>query len=226
MPVLSVVVPVLNDRAAAERLLGQIPSGSDLELIVVDGGNDAQLEELVAIVAARGMAARYARGTPGRARQMNAGAALAKGRWLLFLHADSNMPPGWFEGFTSHTRNVGGGWFQFAIDHEAWQARMVEEGVRWRVRLLHLPFGDQGLFVRRDVFDRLDGFRDIPLMEDVDFVRRLVKETSVVEIPLPIGTSARRWLADGWIRRSTRNLILLTLFFLRVPPARLARWYG
>ena len=237
MRALSVVVPVLDDRAAAERLFGLIPAGGGIELIVVDGGHDVQLEQRVAMIDGRGLSARYIRTLPGRARQMNAGAAAATGDWLLFLHADSEMPDEWFDVLATHThpvsRNgltpflgVGGGWFQFAIADPAWQARVIEWGVRLRVRLLSLPYGDQGIFVRRDMFTQLGGFRDMALMEDVDFVRRLVKETRVVELPVPIKTSPRRWRAGGWFRRSGRNLALLTLYYFGVPPARLARWYG
>ena len=96
----------------------------------------------------------------------------------------------------------------------------------WRVRLFRLPYGDQGLFVRRSLFDAMGGYRDIPLMEDVEFVRRLTRRARIVEPPIAIATSARRWRRDGWLRRSARNLALLALYFLRMPPERLARWYG
>jgi GT2 family glycosyltransferase len=93
------------------------------------------------------------------------------------------------------------------------------------VRFLRLPYGDQGLFVRRRTFVALGGYRDIALMEDVELVRRLVDAGPVVEVPRPITTSARRWRRDGWFRRSARNLTLLSLYFCGVPPRVLARWY-
>ena len=216
MPSLSIVIPVLHDRAAVEQQLADIGRDPEVELIIVDGGHDDMLERISPI---------YLRSLPGRARQMNAGAAVATGEWLLFLHADSRLPPGWLHVFRSHVRDADGGWFEFALDDRAWQARVIEYGVRWRVRLFRLPYGDQGIFVRRRVFEELHGFRDIPLMEDVDFVRRLVSNYRVAELPAAITTSARRWRRDGWFRRSGRNLILLTLYYLGVPPARLARWY-
>ena len=116
---------------------------------------------------------------------MNAGAAAATGEWFLFLHADSRLPPGW----TAHLRRAAvdatGGWFRFALDDPAWQARLIERGVAWRVRLFRLPYGDQGLFVRRQVFVALGGFRELPLLEDVDFVRRLVRSGRAVRAAAP-----------------------------------------
>lgn len=217
---ISIIVPVLEDRAALVRLLDQIPPDPDVELIVSDGGSDAGLER---IVPPRGLLVRAGR---GRARQMNAGAAAATGEWLLFLHADSVLPLDWRSRFAAGTAHADAGWFQFALDDSAWQARLIEWGVRRRVRWLGLPYGDQGLFVRRAVFERLGGYRDLPLMEDVELVRRVLRTARCVELPVPITTSARRWRRDGWLRRSGKNLLLLALYFAGVAPARLARWYG
>jgi GT2 family glycosyltransferase len=119
-----------------------------------------------------------------------------------------------------------GGWFRFALDDPAWQARLIERGVALRVRLLRLPYGDQGLFVRRDVFMTLGGFREWPLLEDVEFVRRLVRAGPTHEVRLPLITSARRWRQDGWFRRSARNLAIISCYFAGMAPARLARWYS
>jgi rSAM/selenodomain-associated transferase 2 len=217
---ISIIVPVLDDRAALVRLLAEIPPDPDLELIVADGGSDAELDR---IVPPRGHLVRAA---PGRARQMNAGAAAAMGEWLLFLHADSTLPPDWHVRFLAGTEHAEAGWFQFALDDPAWQARLIERGVRLRVRWLRLPYGDQGLFVRRAIFERLGGYRDLPIMEDVELVRRLTRTARCVELPLPLATSARRWRRDGWVRRSGTNMLLLALYFAGVAPSRLARWYG
>lgn len=220
-PAVTLVIPVLFDADATSALLSSIPSDSDLEIIVVDGGVDPRLD---AIVAGRQGAILQCSGR-GRARQMNAGAASATGDWLLFLHADSTLPAGWQAAIAALPDDVVGGWFQFALDDAAWQARVIERLTAWRVRHLHLPYGDQGMFVRRHVFEALEGFPDLPLMEDVAFVRRLVRAGHVVEIPLPLRTSARRWRRDGWFRRSTKNLLLVTLYFAGIAPERLARWY-
>ena len=217
----SVVVPVLADLAAAERLLSRFPADPRVELIVVDGGHEPALEHLISSSAGT----RLIRSRPGRAIQMNAGAAIARGEWLLFLHADSTLPAHWVELFVDVPADACGGWFRFALDDPSWQARVIERGVAWRVRLLRLPYGDQGLFVRRTLFVALRGFKELPLMEDVDFVRRLVAAGPVVELPASLQTSARRWRQDGWLRRSARNLLVLLLYAAGVSPERLARIY-
>jgi rSAM/selenodomain-associated transferase 2 len=220
-PVVTLVIPVLFDADAASSLLARLSPTPDVEIIVVDGDADGRLDPLVA---AHG-AARLQRSDAGRGRQMNAGARDANGEWLLFLHADSTLPGGWLAAIAGLESEVIGGWFQFALDDRAWQARVVERLTAWRVSWLGLPYGDQGVFVRRRVFDQLGGFREWPLMEDVDFVRRLVRAGRVTSLPLRLATSSRRWRRDGWFRRSWKNLALVALFFLGVPPARLARWY-
>ncbi len=204
MVLVSAIVPVYRDSAALEALRASLPRDPRLELIV------AEPPPL------------------GRGAQMNAGARRASGDWLLFLHADSRLPDGWLDVFAASTRHpdVRGGWFRFGLDAAAWQARVIERLVRLRVRLFRLPYGDQGIFVRRDVFTSLNGYCEWPLMEDVNFVRRLVRSGPVVELPIVLATSARRWEHDGWFRRSARNLSILTLYSLGIPPHTLARLYS
>jgi rSAM/selenodomain-associated transferase 2 len=221
-PLVSVIVPVLADRDAIRQLIPHIPPDLRVEIIVAEAGSGPGPEPLsqgrpdITVIHT----------PPGRGGQMNAAAGLARGEWLLFLHADSRLPTGWLDLFQStYVQEVVGGWFQFALDDRAWQARLIERGVALRVRLFRLPYGDQGLFVRRHTFAALGGYREIALMEDVEFVRRLVAAGRVVELPHALITSARRWRRDGWFCRSARNLTLLSLYFCGVPPRVLARWY-
>jgi rSAM/selenodomain-associated transferase 2 len=217
----SVVIPVLADREAAGQLVGQLRVDPRVEIII--SSPNPGLESLE-----NGRPdLRVVRTATGRAVQMNAGARLARGDWLLFLHADSRVPEGWLDAFEkAATAGIVGGWFRFGLDDASWQARWIERGVAVRVRLFRLPYGDQGLFVRRQTFAALGGYREMPLMEDVDFVGRLTRAGGVAEIPLPIVTSARRWRRDGWFRRSARNLALVSLYFCGVSPDRLAKWYS
>ena len=220
-PIVTVVIPVLSDADAVARVLRQIPAGADIEVVIVDGAQDPRLGD----IADAHPRARVQRTPAGRGRQMNAGAEGASGEWLFFLHADSVLPEGWTSAFGSLDATVVGGWFQFALDDAAWQARVIERLVAWRVKYLRLPYGDQGLFVRRCQFRSLGGFSEWPLLEDVAFARRLVRGGPVAELPLALKTSSRRWRRDGWFRRSTMNLAIVALYFVGVSPTRLARWY-
>lgn len=222
VPLVSVVVPVLGDTAALGHLLQQIPPDPHIDVVVVDGGSDSD----VARMAGLRPGTRVIRTSAGRGTQMNAGAAAAHGDWLLFLHADSRLPEGWHDQLSTAPSDVIGGWFRFALDDTAWQARLIERLVAWRVRLWRLPYGDQGLFVRRASFGALGGYLELPLLEDVEFVRRLVRAGNVMELPLRLYTSPRRWHRDGWFRRSARNAAIVALYFAGVSPSRLSRWYS
>jgi len=221
---LSIVIPVLNDIEPLERLLASIRPDPCVDIVVVNGG--APDERLVAIC--RRPDVRLVTSATGRGCQMNVGASAAAGRWIVFLHADTRLPPQWIDELhrAGAVPAVVGGSFRFRLDSEAWQARVIERAVERRVHWLDLAYGDQALFVRRDVFDELGGYREWPLMEDVDFVRRLRRAGRLYHSAQAVLTSARRWEREGWWRRSARNVLLQTLFFAGVSPARLAEWYS
>jgi rSAM/selenodomain-associated transferase 2 len=224
-PLVSVVVPSCGDAALLARLAGDLAPSPGVEYIVSRTGPDDPAE--AALRTAR-PDLRWVCGPRGRGVQLNAGAAVAAGRWLWFVHADSRLPAGWIDVFRDldHAQPaVVGGSFTFRLDSPAWQARVIERGVAWRVRWLGLPYGDQGLFVRRDVFTAMHGFAPWPLMEDVEFVRRLTRRGRLVHLSQQVTTSARRWERDGWWRRSGANLVTLSGYFLGIRPERLARRY-
>ena len=223
---MSIVIPTLRDSALLAAAIESIATGPDpsIEIIVANGGtHDGRLAELEA-------GARHVRvmsSLPGRGRQMNAGARAARGRWLLFLHADTRLTPGWLADLRAIDPNPGvvAGSFRFALDSPTRWARLIERAVAARVRALNLPFGDQALFVRRDVFAAIEGYRETAVMEDVDFVCRVRRAGQLHHSRRPAVTSARRWETEGWLFRSVANVALLVLFFLGVSPTRLARMY-
>ena len=224
-PLVSIVIPVRNDATALAQLLAQLTPGPDVEVIVSVG---RPIDEATNGVRRQRPDVQWVESAPGRGVQLNAGAAQATGDWLWFVHADSRLPAGWREAFremaSAHERCVGGS-FRFALDARAWQARLLEQLVAWRVAWLGLPYGDQGIFVRRPVFHSVGGFRPLPLMEDVEFVSRLKGQGRLRHLSLKMTTSARRWEREGWFRRSAGNLWILTMYMVGVSPQRLARRY-
>ncbi|MFN8062593.1 MAG: TIGR04283 family arsenosugar biosynthesis glycosyltransferase [Vicinamibacterales bacterium] len=224
-PVISVVIPVLRDPVELRARLEELSILPHVESLVVDAGErDDVTDELVE----RFPQVRWLSGPVGRGAQMNVGARAARGRWIVFLHADTELAAGWTRAVSSleHETNVAGGSFRLALRSTAWQARAIEWGVAWRVRLFDLPYGDQAIFVRRNVFWSLGGYREMALMEDVDLVRRLRKAGyDMRALPLTATSSARRWERDGWWYRSCVNVALVSLFTLGVAPRRLAPIY-
>jgi rSAM/selenodomain-associated transferase 2 len=214
----SIIIPVYRDAEALARTL-DTTDFDGAEVIVAAAEGDASL----ALLRASRLDLTWVTAPRGRARQMNAGAAVAHGGWLLFLHADTRLTPGWRAAIDrAHTHaGVNLGCFRFALDSPSLAARLIEMGVRLRVRLFALPYGDQALFVRREAFAELGGYTDLPIMEDVDLVRRLRDTGRLYAASEEAVTSARRWEEDGWLRRTARHLSLIVRYFAGVHPERL-----
>ena len=216
---LTVVIPMLNAGASLGACLAMLDAAD--EIVVVDGGS---IDDGVAIAECAG--ARVIAAPRGRGSQMRAGAEAAHGDWLLFLHADTQLGADWREAVAAHVAAAPecAGHFDLRLDDDAWQARVVERGVAWRSRMLGLPYGDQGLLISRRLYDEVGWFRPLALMEDVDLVRR-IGQHRLRRLDATALTSANRWRRDGWLRRTTRNLICLALYAVGVAPSRIALFY-
>ena len=218
---LSVVIPALNAAAtlpASIAALLRLPG----EVVVIDGGSTDGTAEVAARLGALVVSA-----PRGRGRQLAAGVAAARGDWLLLLHADTVLSPGWAAvAYRFMAENPDkAGYFRFVLDADEPQARTLERRVAWRCRRFGLPYGDQGLLIPRTLLGDIGGIADLPLMEDVDLVRRIGR-ARLVALEADAVTSAARYRRDGWRARSLRNLLCLALYFLRVPPRLIVRLYG
>jgi rSAM/selenodomain-associated transferase 2 len=220
---LSVVIPTLDAATELRKTLASLASPVVREIIVADGGS---VDGTVAVARAAG--ARMIAAPRGRGTQLAAGGAAARGEWLLFLHADCRPVRGWADavaGFAAAPDAAGrAGYFSFALDDDCRAARRLERIVAWRCRALALPYGDQGMLISRVLYDAVGGYAPIPLMEDVDLVRRLGR-TRLAPIRIAVRASAQRYREGGYIRRPLRNLLCLALYFLGVAPGRIARIY-
>jgi len=225
MAPLSVVIPTLE---AADRIgpclgaLGEaLMDGVIHEVVIADGGSTDGIADIVEAVGARLVTA-----PPGRGTQLAAGARAARGRWLLFLHADTVLSPGWGAAVLAHIQTLPGqaGFFSLQFDTPGLAPRIVANWANLRAALFALPYGDQGLLVSRTLYDKAGGYPDIPLMEDVALVRRIGR-LRLARLDAEAVTSAARYGADGWLRRGWRNLTTLALYFLGADPQWLARRY-
>jgi rSAM/selenodomain-associated transferase 2 len=221
MPV-SVIVPTLNEERGIVATLRRARQPGVHEIVVVDGGSVDSTRALAHELADLVLSA-----PRGRAAQMNAGAARASGDILLFLHADTLVPDGFAQAIAAACGEpeVIGGRFDVTLLPSSPLLRLTGELMNWRSRLSRIATGDQGIFIRRDVFERLGGYADIPLMEDIDLSRRMKRAGRIACLPQRVTTSARRWQTEGVIRTILLMWSLRALYFLGVSPSRLRRLY-
>ena len=219
----SVLIPTLNAEASLPATLADL-RGQVAEIIIADGGSTDGTPEI-----ARANGAHVITAPPGRGSQLRAAAAAATQPWLLALHADTRPGQGWQDAvaafITRPEAATKAGYFRFALDDASPEARRLEAMVAWRCRWLGLPYGDQGLLIRRDFYQALGGYEAIPLMEDVALIRRIGRKR-LVALPAAFVTSAEKWRQQGWYARSARNLFCLSLWFAGVSPERIARLYA
>jgi rSAM/selenodomain-associated transferase 2 len=224
----SVIIPTFNEATTIEDFCTSLAAFPDVECIIADGGSIDGTQQVLEKVCGRFANVRWLEAPRGRARQMNAAARIATGNWLLFLHADTVLPEASYHRFRDEIMrtDLNAGAFTFHIAHEDWRYRYLEWYVAQRCRFLKLPFGDQAIFARKDVFMRLGGYReDFPLMEDVDFVSRANTDAGFRVLDAPVFTSARRYEHEGYWKRAAGNVYLQLLYRCGVHPERLAALY-
>jgi rSAM/selenodomain-associated transferase 2 len=223
-PDLDVVIPTLNAGATLAATLAALRGELSVDVAVCDGGST---DDTVAI--ARQAGATVVTAPAGRGGQLAAGALAGDASWILFLHADTVLEPGWIgaaRAFMARRTNIGkAGYFRLRFDAVDPRARRVERLAAWRSSRFGLPYGDQGLLIARALYEYLDGFKPLPLMEDVEFARRVGRK-NLVPLDAEAVTSAARYERDGWVMRPLRNLSCLALYLAGLPPRTIARLYG
>lgn len=224
-PQLTVVVPVLNEEKRAGALAHHLNS-LPCPVIVVDGGSSDDTRESLAGAAAGHVT--IIDSAPGRGRQMNAGAVRARTPVVLFLHADTELPP---DGVSLAVRALGRneakwGRFDVRFDHPTPLLHLVARFMNWRSAATGICTGDQGLFMTMAVFEEAGGFADIPLMEDIDLCRRLKRIGKPARVRSPVVTAARRWRAEGTARTVITMWWLRLRYWMGASPATLAKRYG
>lgn len=219
---ISIIISVLNEARNISRTLEILKNKPNIEVIVVDGGSE---DETVFIAQSFGV--KVISTFPGRASQMNTGAAVATGNILLFLHGDTCLPANFEILITAALAKpkIVGGAFKLGIDAKIRGRIIVEKMVNWRSRLFSLPYGDQAIFLKSTIFHQLGGFPNLPLMEDFEFILQLRRLGKIEIVPMAVLTSGRRWEKLGIIRTTLINQLIIIGYLLGISPLKLASWY-
>ena len=216
---MNIIIPTWQAAATLPATLSSLAEAA-CPIIVADAGSPDGTADI-----ARAAGAVVVQSPKGRGAQLIAGAAAATADWLLFLHADTRLEAGWSDTVKTFTQGPpAAAHFTFALDDASPAARRLEAAVAWRCKTFALPYGDQGLLIHRMLYDAIGGFRPLPLMEDVDLLRRL-RPIRPQALPARAVTSAEKWRRQGFHARSAKNLAILALYFAGMPPRWLARIY-
>lgn len=219
----SVIIPTFNEKKSIGKTIKSIKSANDrAEVIVADGGSS---DNTMSIAKAYG--ALVVESPLGRGTQMDIGAEIAKGDILLFLHSDTILPENWHDLIVDalNIDNTVGGAFSFKTDGIGFKYRILEKLVALRNKSVKLIYGDQAIFVRKKAFDSIGGFNSLPLMEDVDLVKRLRQIGNFLLLPNEAVTSSRRWQKHGFFKTSIRNSFYIFLYYIGVKPESLYKLY-
>lgn len=231
---ISVIIPTLNSASGLQRCLDRLSKSKLVsEIIVSDGGSHDQTREI-----AESFGVKILKGAPGRGRQLAQGAKAAQGSWLLFIHSDTFLSPGWEseaeqfmqgggaqENKESTSKNARAAAWTLQFDDDSRPAQLLAALVALRCRLLGLPYGDQGLLISAKFYNDLGGYSEIPLMEDVELVRKIGRRRLTL-LKTPVITSAERYRRDGYILRPLRNALCLFLYFVGASPSFIRKIYG
>lgn len=219
---ISIIIPVLNEAENLESVINGIPKTENIEMIIVDGGSQDKTVEI-----AQGLGVKVIVTQRGRSLQMNAGAKIATGEILLFLHGDTQLPTG----FEKDVRkiwvnsNIIAGAFQLKIDDFNRGLRIIEKTVFWRSKYLQMPYGDQAIFVKASTFWEVGGFPEQPIMEDFELIRRLNRLGKIEILSSSVITSGRRWQRLGVFKTTLINQFVVIGYYLGISPVKLSQWY-
>lgn len=219
---ISIIIPTLNEASNIKETLASIQPSTNVEIIVVDGGSKDNTQKI-----AQSLGITVISSPPGRAVQMNSGAAIASGEIILFLHADTRLPNGFDEMIrtTLQKPRVVAGAFGLRIDAPHKGLRLVEWGVKWRSHFWQMPYGDQGIFLTKATFGQIGNFPELPIMEDFELIRRLKRLGKIAIVSVPVITSPRKWLQKGILTITILNQIIILTYLLGVSPERIRSWY-
>jgi rSAM/selenodomain-associated transferase 2 len=220
---ISVIIPALNEEKSISATIESIMPLRPHEVIIVDGGSTDRT-----IAVCRELGIRALLSPRGRATQMNLGARQATGEVLLFIHADTQLPSSALDdiGLALADARIVGGRFDVRLEGKHWMLKVIGAMISLRSRISRVATGDQGIFVRRDVFAELGGYPDLPLMEDIALSRALKRRGRLACLRSRVVTSARRWEAEGIWRTIFKMWALKSLYLVGISPLRLKRYYG
>lgn len=222
-PQISIIIPALNEEKFIAKTIQSVKSGFNIEIIVVDGGSSDNTVEI-----AESEGAKVIKSKPPRSAQMNRGAEESKGEILFFLHGDTIIPSGYeltIRG-TFDYPEICAGAFKFKLDEESKSFKIIENLANFRSEFLKMPYGDQGIFLKKKLFQKIGGYPEIPIMEDFELIRKIRRYGDIFTASFPAVTSARRWKEQGILKTALINQLMIIGYYLGVSPDKLRKWYN